>query len=191
MNDQNYNEIPNNDGWNDVPAQPINPTEPIIPEQPVSPAEPVIPEQPVSPVEPIIPEQSTEPEEIAQEPEIVEPITVNEVVPEVVFQSEPDPIQSQPFVYDPVLDESEPYIDVTPNNEGFQSAPSVDSSSSVTPPVDKKKNTGWTIALIVLLILCLCICCVAVIVSIMVASGEYKFEWSFLISPIISALRFL
>lgn len=54
MNDQNYNEIPNNDGWNDVPAQPINPTEPVIPEQPVSPAEPFIPEQPVSPVEPII-----------------------------------------------------------------------------------------------------------------------------------------
>ncbi|MBP7212888.1 MAG: hypothetical protein KBA03_01515, partial [Anaerolineaceae bacterium] len=140
------------------------------------------PEEPISPEEPIVPEQSTE-------PEIVEPVIENEVIPEVVFHSEPDPIQSQPFVYDPVLDESEPYIDVTPKNEGFESAPAVDPSSA-KPPADDKKTTGWVIALIVILLLCLCICCGVMVVSMMIASGQYQIEWSSLLSPVFSMLSF-
>ena len=166
MNDQNKDDISSNEAWNDIP------------------------EEPISPEEPIIPEQITEPEESVQEAEIGEPVTVNEVIPEVVFHSEPDPIQSQPFVYDPVLDEQEPYIDVTPKNEGFQSAPAVDPNINVKPPVEEKKNTGWIIALIVVLLLCLLICCGGLIVTMMLVSGDYQIEWSSLLSPVISTLRF-
>lgn len=154
-----------------------------------------------------IPEEANVPEESKQaeewtsvgpipatpptEPESpVEPVTEGEVIPEVVSHSEPDPVQSQPFVYDPVLDESEPYIDVTPRKEGFQSAPSVDPSISAKPPVAEKKNSGWVIALIVVLILCLCICCGVLVVTMMVASGDYQIEWSSLLSPVFSMLRF-
>ncbi len=166
MNEHNNDDIPSNEAWNDIP------------------------EQPISPEQPIIPEESTEPEESAQETEIVEPVIESEVIPEVVFHSEPDPIQSQPFVYDPVLDESEPYIDVTPKSEGFQSAPAVDPNISAPPPVEEKKNTGWIIALIVILLLCLCICCGVIVVTMMVASGDYQVEWSSLLSPVFSMLRF-
>ena len=165
MNDQNNDDIPSNEAWNDIPEQPISPEEPIVPEQP------------------------TEPEESAQETEIVEPVTVDEVIPEVVFHSDPEPAQSTPFVYDPVLDESEPYIDVTPKNEGFQTAPAVDPSSA-KPPAEDKKTTGWVIALIVILVLCLCICCGVMVVTMMIASGEYRLEWSSLLSPVFSMLSF-
>jgi|LSQX01.3.fsa_nt_gb hypothetical protein len=166
MNDQNNNnDIPSNEAWNDVP------------------------EQPMSPEEPIIPEHNTEPEESAQETEKVEPVPVSEVIPEVVFHSEPEPAQSAPFVYDPVLDESEPYIDVTPKNEGFKTAPAVDPSIA-KPPADDKKTTGWVIALIVILLLCLCICCGVMVVTMMIASGEYRLDFSSLLSPVFSMLRF-
>ncbi len=131
------------------------------------------------------------PETPPTEPEApVEPVIESEVIPEVVFDSEPEPIPSTPFVYDPVLDEQEPYIDVTPRNDGFQTAPAVDPNISAKPPVEEKKNTGWIIALIVVLVLCLCICCGVLVVTLMVRSGEYQIEWSSLLTPFFSVLRF-
>lgn len=145
-----------------------------------------------------VPEEANVPEESNQAEELtpptapespVEPVAENEVIPEVVFHSDPEPTQSTPFIYDPVLDEQEPYIDVTPNNEGFQTAPAVDSSSA-KPAADEKKTSGWIIALIVVLVLCLCICCGVLVVVMMIASGEYQIEWSSLLSPVFSMLSF-
>lgn len=146
-----------------------------------------------NPEEANVPEESNQAEEWTPStaPETpVEPVIESEVIPGVVFHSDPEPSQSTPFIYDPVLDEQEPYIDVTPRNDGFQTAPSVDPSVSVKPPENEKKNNGWIIALIVVLVLCLCICCGVLVVGMMIASGDYQIEWSSLLSPVISMLRF-
>ena len=140
-----------------------------VPNQAPQPQEPVQPEPPVPPAPP--------------EPFVSEP------VPEVVFTSEHAAEQREPVIYDPVRDEHEPYIEAKPSSDGFESAPSVPKSPSIPqPPVEKKKMSGWVIALIVLLVLCICVVVPIVVVIFMVASGDYRLEWSYLINSALSML---
>jgi flagellar basal body-associated protein FliL len=62
------------------------------------------------------------------------------------------------------------------------------SPSIPQPPVEKKKMSGWVIALIVLLVLCICVVVPIVVVIFMVASGDYRLEWSYLINSALSML---
>ncbi len=134
-----------------------------VPSQPYQPQEPVQPEPPVWPVEP--------------EPVSFEPAP------------EPAPVQPEPVIYDPVRDEHEPYVDVTPKKDGFESAPTVAKSPSIPqPPAAKKKMNGWVIALIVLLVLCICLIVPIAVVIYLVASGQYTVEWSYLINSALSLL---
>jgi hypothetical protein len=92
-------------------------------------------------------------------------------------------------IYDPERDLHEPYVDVTPDKDGFESVPPVTKDYSYTqPPVEKKKTSGWIIALIVLLVLCICAVVAVVVAGFFVISGQYRIEWSYLID---SALRLL
>lgn len=169
MSNQDFTDIPDSNRWNNVPSQPPQPEQPVQPEPPAMPEAPVPPEPPA---------WTAEPEPVELEP-----------APEVVFNSEPAPVQPEPVIYDPVRDEHEPYVEVKPSSDGFESAPSVAKSPSTPqPPATKKKMSGWVIALIVLLVLCVCILVPIAIVVFMVASGDYRIEWSYLIN---SALSFL
>lgn len=162
MSNQDFIDIPDSNRWNDAPKP--------VPDQPEPPVPPIIPEPPTAPVPP-------------------EPPFVTEPTPETVFTTEPIPAQPEPVIYDPVRDEHEPYVDVTPKNDGFESAPPVTNETSYTqPPVEKKKTNGWVIALIVLLVLCVCLILAIAVVVFLVGSGQYKIEWSYLIN---SALRLL
>lgn len=169
MSDEEFIDVPDSNPWNNVPNQVPQPQEPAQPEQP---------EQPAAPEQPVTPEQPINPEPFVTAP-----------APQTVFTSEPTPPQPGPTIYDPVLNEHEPYVDVTPAHDSFESAPSTPTSSSYTqPPAEKKKTNGWVIALIVVLVLCLCICAVGVGVYFLVASGQYEIEWSYLINSALSLL---
>jgi len=175
MSNEDFIDVPDSNPWNNLPNQAPQPQEPAQPEQPEQPAPP---EQPAAPAQPVTPEQPVNPEPFVTAP-----------APQTVFTSEPTPPQPEPTIYDPVLNEHEPYVDVTPVNDGFEAAPSTPASSSYTPPpAEKKKTNGWVIALIVVLVLCLCICAVGVGVYLLVASGQYKIEWSYLINSALSLL---
>jgi len=140
-----------------------------------------VPKPPEQPQEPVQPEPPVQPDE--QEPVVSEP------VPEVVFTSEPVSPQPEPVIYDPVRDEHEPYVEVKANSDGFESAPSVPKTPVYTPPpAEKKKMSGWVIALIVLLVLCICVVIGVTVLFFMISSGDYRIEWSYLIN---SALSFL
>jgi len=161
MSNQDFIDDPDANRWSDAPK--LAPQEPI---QPGTPTEPVPPAEPVSP-----------------EPFITEP------APETVFRAEPLPEQPEPVIYDPVRDEHEPYVDVTPQEDGFESVPPVTKEpSSIQPPVEKKKTNGWIVALIVLLVLCICAIVATIVTGFLVVSGQYRIEWSYLID---SALRLL
>jgi uncharacterized membrane-anchored protein len=49
----------------------------------------------------------------------------------------------------------------------------------------KKSNTWWIILLVVLLVLCCCLVIGGVVVFFMLASGQYRIDWSIL-TPILS-----
>jgi len=51
----------------------------------------------------------------------------------------------------------------------------------------KKSNTWWIILLVVLLVLCCCLVIGGVVVFFMVASGQYRIDWSML-TPLLSFL---
>lgn len=169
MSNQDFNDIPDSSRWNNVPNQAPQPEQPVQPEPPAWPDPPAPPEPPVWPIEP--------------EPLVIEP------APENVFSSESAPRQPEPVIYDPVLDDHEPYVEVKPTSDGFESAPFVAKSPSIPqPPAIKKKMSGWVIALIVLLVLCICILVPIIVVVILVASGEYAIEWTYLINSALSLL---
>ena len=169
MSNQDFTDIPDSNRWNNVPSQAPQPEQPVQPELPVQPEPPAWPEPPVWPVEP--------------EPVVIEP------APEIVFSSEPAPVQPESVIYDPMRDEHEPYVEVKPSSDGFESAPSVAKSSSIPqPPANKKKMSGWVIALIVLLVLCVCILVPIAVVVFLVASGRYAIEWTYLINSALSLL---
>ncbi|MDD2522680.1 MAG: hypothetical protein PHW11_07670 [Anaerolineaceae bacterium] len=125
------------------------------------------------PREPFQSNQPTEPEPFVTEP-----------APETVFSSEPMPVEPEPVIYDPVRDEHEPYVEVTPEKDGFTAAPA-GSKVYTQPPVEKKKSNGWVIALIVLLVLCLCVC-IAIVLAILVPVMGYRIEWSYVPSLVLS-----
>jgi hypothetical protein len=163
MSNQDFNDVPDSNPWNTLPGE-----APQAP-QPVQPEPPVWPEPSVQPVEP--------------EPFVTEPAT------ETVFTSEPAPAEPEAVIYDPVRDDHEPYVDVKPGSDGFESAPSVPKGPSIPqPPVQKKKMSGWVIALIVLLVLCVCLAIPIAVVVFLVASGQYTIEWTHLINSALSLL---
>jgi hypothetical protein len=133
--------------------------------------------QPGTPIEPVVPDAdrwSNLPKPAPQEP--VQPETPTE------------PVSPEPVIYDPERDEHEPYVDVTPDKDGFESVPPVTKDYSYTqPPVEKKKTSGWIIALIVLLVLCICAVVAVVVAGFFVISGQYRIEWSML-TPLLSYL---
>ena len=51
----------------------------------------------------------------------------------------------------------------------------------------KKSNTWWIILLVVLLVLCCCLVIGGVVVFFLVASGQYRIDWSML-TPLLSFL---
>jgi hypothetical protein len=114
---------------------------------------------------------------------------VTEPAPETFFTSEPAPAEPEAVIYDPVRDDHEPYVDVKPGSDGFESAPSVPKDPSIPqPPVQKKKMSGWVIAMIVLLVLCVCLAIPIAVVVFLVASGQYTIEWTHLINSALSLL---
>lgn len=134
-----------------------------------------------APQEPVQPEAPAEP--ISSEPFVTEP------TPETVFSSEPFPEQPEPVIYDPVIEEHEPYVEVKPSSDGFESAPFVVKNPSIPqPPIKKKKMSGWVIALIVLLVLCLCLAIPIAVIVFLVASGQYTIEWTSLINSAMSLM---
>ena len=52
-------------------------------------------------------------------------------------------------------------------------------------PKKKNKNAWWIILLVILLVLCCCALIVGLVVFLMVASGQYRINWS-LLSPLLS-----
>jgi len=183
MSNQDFIDDPDANRWSNV-SKPA----PEETGQPGTPIEPVVPDADrwsnvpkPAPQEHVQPETPTEP--VPSEP------FVTEEAPETVFSAEPLPEQAESVIYDPERDLHEPYVDVTPDKDGFESVPPVTKDYSYTqPPVEKKKTSGWIIALIVLLVLCICAVVAVVVAGFFVISGQYRIEWSYLID---SALRLL
>ena len=171
MSDQENFEPKQDDGWTEVPRS--EPTSPQQPLPPLPPQEPVESEE--ADFDRLRAYQEDPQPEAPIQPEVVQ--FSSEQVPDIEFTSEPP----MPPLYDPELDDRDPYSSVKPQDTGFVSAPAYQSAAptgSVRPPTEKKNNT-WIIVLIVLLVLCLCLIIGAVIVFFMVASGEYEIQWSY------------
>lgn len=160
MSDNDFIDVPGKDDWNDNP-------------QPVPPA-PQAPE--------------IQAEQAAQEAKEPEPVFQEDIppVPELEAEVFSEPLQAQPVppLYDPVATESEPYVEVTPKQDGFEPAPAF----VPTEPPKEKKNKTWTIVLIILLVLCVCVFIGIGIVLILVASGDYTIEWSYLLNDLVRLL---
>ncbi len=168
MSDQEIFEPKHDDGWTEVPR-----SESPSPQQPVPPQEPVDSRE--EDFDRLRAYQEDFHPEVPIQPEVVQ--FSSEQVPDIEFTSEPP----MPPLYDPELDDRDPYSSVKPQGTGFVSAPAYQSAAptgSVRPPAEKKNNT-WIIVLIVLLVLCLCLVIGAVIVFFMVASGDYEIQWSY------------
>ncbi len=162
MSDQNYQNP--NDGWNEVPNQ-----APIPPQQPIPPAQPIPPQ----------PYASDFVEPVRTFPDYVAPVQDDqEAVP---------PTPPTVPVYDPVLEEQDPYVSVDPTAPAYTSAPSYSAPApAYQPPAEKKKN-GWVIALITILVLCLCVLIIGgIVIWAMVSSGKYRFEFSYLLLDALS-----
>ncbi|MGI6259917.1 MAG: hypothetical protein ACOYKC_08680 [Anaerolineaceae bacterium] len=153
MSDQNYQNP--NDGWNEVPSQ-----APIPPQQPIPPAQP-IPPQPYA-------SDFVEPAPVASE----------QFVP-VEESQQPAPTPPTVPVYDPVKEEQDPYVSVNPTAPAYTSAPSYTDPAPAYQPPEKKKKSGWVIALIIILVLCLCVLIIVGVIAALVASGKYEIQWSY------------
>lgn len=57
----------------------------------------------------------------------------------------------------------------------------------VNPVPVKKKSNWWIIVLIILLLLCCCVVIVGGVIWYLVASGQYRFDWS-LVAPFLSLI---
>jgi len=160
MSDNDFIDVPGKDDWNDIPQSvpPMPPTPEIQAEQAaqeVNESEAVIQE-----FIPLVPEPETE---VSSEP------------------ASPQPI---PALYDPVATDSEPFVDVTPEQKEFKPAPAF----VPTEPAKEKKNKTWMIVLIILLVLCVCVFIGIGIVLILVASGDYTIELSYMINDLVRLL---
>ena len=61
----------------------------------------------------------------------------------------------------------------------------IDSKPLYTEQPKKKSNAWWIILLVLLLVLCCCIVIGGAVVFFMVASGQYRIDWSML-TPLLS-----
>ncbi len=115
----------------------------------------------------------------------VSPEEVHETQP--VYQEnippEPEPLPSQPVppLYDPVKEEHDPYVEAPVTKEGFTSTPVYKAAE----PPKEKKNKGLIIFLIILLVLCVCLLLGFGVIGLLVASGRYTIEWSYLINDVV------
>lgn len=73
------------------------------------------------------------------------------------------------------------------NYQTYSEPKVVDATPLYTEKPKKKSNAWWIILLVVLLLLCCCVVIGAVVVFFMVASGQYRIDWS-LLTPILSFL---
>jgi ABC-type Fe3+ transport system permease subunit len=71
------------------------------------------------------------------------------------------------------------------NYQTYTETQKSDSTPLYTVQPKKKSNTWWIILLVVLLVLCCCIMIVGVVVLFLVASGQYRIDWTML-TPILS-----
>ena len=73
------------------------------------------------------------------------------------------------------------------NYQTYAETEVIDSKPLYTEQPKKKKNTWWIILLVLLLVLCCCIVIGFAVVIGMLASGQYRIEWSML-SPLLGFL---
>ncbi len=73
------------------------------------------------------------------------------------------------------------------NYQAYTETQTSDSKPLYTEKPKKKSNTWWIILLVLLLVLCCCVVAGGVIVFFLVASGQYRIDWSML-TPILSFL---
>jgi len=73
------------------------------------------------------------------------------------------------------------------NYQTYTETEVIDSKPLYTEHPKKKNNAWWIILLVLLLVLCCCVVLGGVVVLIMVASGQYRIEWSML-TPLLSFL---
>jgi uncharacterized integral membrane protein len=71
------------------------------------------------------------------------------------------------------------------NYQTYAEPRATDSTPLFTEQPKKKKNTWWIILLVLLLVLCCCIVIGVAVVIVMLASGQYRIDWSIL-TPILS-----
>jgi uncharacterized membrane-anchored protein len=71
------------------------------------------------------------------------------------------------------------------NYQTYTEAKTVDPMPLYTEQPKKKSNAWWIILLVVLLVLCCCVVIGGVVVFFLVASGQYRIDWS-LLTPILS-----
>lgn len=165
MSEQNNN---NQAGWNEVPANDPVPIEPTPPQE----------------TEPRVFEELNRLhsyQERVEDSWTAAAAPPNFAAPDSNFSAQPlPPVPPTIPIYDPVLDEREPYAAVSPENEGFCSAPVYTAPAMSYQAPAEKKNKNWTIALIVLLVLCVCLLLGLGIILVLVASGKYEIQWSYL-----------
>ena len=73
------------------------------------------------------------------------------------------------------------------NYQTYTETEVVDSKPLYTEQPKKKNNTWWIVLLVLLLVLCCCVVLGGVVVFFMVASGQYRIDWSMLV-PLLSYL---
>lgn len=73
------------------------------------------------------------------------------------------------------------------NYQTYTEAQTPKSAPLYTEKPKKKSNTWWIILLVLLLVLCCCLVIGGVVVFFMVASGQYRIDWTML-PPILSFL---
>lgn len=73
------------------------------------------------------------------------------------------------------------------NYQTYTETEVIDSKPLYTEQPKKKNNAWWIILLVLLLVLCCCVVLGGVVVLIMVASGQYRIDWSML-TPLLSFL---
>ncbi len=73
------------------------------------------------------------------------------------------------------------------NYQTYTETEVVDSKPLYTEQPKKKSNTWWIVLLVLLLVLCCCIVIGVAVVIVMLASGQYRIEWSML-TPLLSFL---
>lgn len=71
------------------------------------------------------------------------------------------------------------------NFQTYNETKTTDSTPLYTVQPKKKSNTWWIILLVILLVLCCCVVIGGVVVAFLVASGQYRIDWSML-TPILS-----